>query len=227
MGHPVQQPQHSYLCWIPTRLKGGRTRGIVWHSLCPPPALSLWAKGLHANTFSNLKLFSVESVLSDIGSICSEVVCFPFCATWVATLQRENCLTLSPSTLKKAESQKMSSVGQAESWMNIWTRRNLFLAIVKNCLPTVGVWLCEDVSWCVGWTRRKGLSCTECLQLAPLWDLIFRPCRKETRNGLHLLPGWLPEVLGWPFPMRVKCTVDQLYWCMWGDVSPLLSHPRS
>jgi len=37
--------------------------------------------------------------------------------------------------------------------------------------------------------RRRGLFCPECLQLAPLWDLMFRPGRKEARNGLDLLSG--------------------------------------
>lgn len=39
MGHPVQQPQHGYLCWIPTRLEGGRTRGWVWRLNCCPAHL--------------------------------------------------------------------------------------------------------------------------------------------------------------------------------------------
>ena len=115
-------------------------------------------KGLPADMFSNLKLFfPVESVLGDIGSVCAEVVWFPYLGR---TVQRQNPLTHSRSTIKQAESQQNLQLARLRPEWIFGEGQSLFLAFVKSCPPMAGVRLPEVVSLCPGysvllWDPRK------------------------------------------------------------------------
>lgn len=218
MGHPVQQPQHGYLCWIPGwKVEGQKDkRHRVEAELLPSTLLFLSPSSAIVGTKVFLQTCFPEAFLcwECFGwhwfSLLRSILLSIWCYSGSNSTKRKSFNPLS-FHIKMSRITEKSSVDQAKAWMNIWRRRKS-LSCHGQELPSHGrrlaLWGSQPLSWllCSTLGCRKGEKVGSALNdsswlFSGTWFSGHGGRRQGTGYFCSLgdsLPGWAgPFPWGW------------------------------